>query len=96
MTFGILGKKLGMTQVYGEDGSVIPVTLIQAGPCPILQKKEKARDGYNAIQLGFESKPERTANKPELGPTSGRRRRRRCDSCARCASAIRINMKSDK
>jgi large subunit ribosomal protein L3 len=67
MTFGILGKKLGMTQVYGEDGSVIPVTLIQAGPCPILQKKEKARDGYNAIQLGFESKPERTANKPELG-----------------------------
>jgi large subunit ribosomal protein L3 len=67
MSFGILGKKLGMTQVYGEDGSAIPVTLIQAGPCSILQKKEKAKDGYNAIQLGFEPKPERVTSKPELG-----------------------------
>jgi large subunit ribosomal protein L3 len=67
MLVGLLGKKLGMTQIYDENGSAIPVTLIQAGPCQILQKKERARDGYNAIQLGFESKPERVANRPEQG-----------------------------
>jgi large subunit ribosomal protein L3 len=64
---GILGKKLGMTQVFAQDGSVVPVTVIQAGPCVVLQKKDVENDGYEAIQLGFEDKKEKNANKPELG-----------------------------
>lgn len=67
MTKGILGKKLGMTQVFAENGVAIPVTVIQAGPCVVLQKKDIETDGYNAIQLGFEDKKEHRANKPELG-----------------------------
>lgn len=64
---GILGKKLGMTQVFTADGTVVPVTVIAAGPCVVLQKKEAATDGYEAIQLGFEDKKEHRANKPEIG-----------------------------
>jgi len=64
---GILGKKLGMTQVFTEDGNVVPVTVIQAGPCVVLQKKDKENDGYEAIQLGFEDKKLSRANKPEIG-----------------------------
>ncbi|MCE5228293.1 50S ribosomal protein L3 [bacterium] len=64
---GILGKKLGMTRIYDAAGSVIPVTVIQAGPCPVLQIKNVERDGYNALQLGFDEIPERKANKPMTG-----------------------------
>jgi large subunit ribosomal protein L3 len=64
---GILGKKLGMTQVFAQDGSVVPVTVIQAGPCVVLQKKDAENDGYEAIQIGFDDKKEKNANKPELG-----------------------------
>jgi large subunit ribosomal protein L3 len=64
---GILGKKLGMTQVFTADGTVVPVTVIAAGPCVVLQKKEVATDGYEAVQLGFEDKKEHRANKPEIG-----------------------------
>lgn len=64
---GILGKKIGMTQLFTEDGNVIPVTVIQAGPCVVLQKKDLENDGYEAIQLGFEDKKESRANKPETG-----------------------------
>jgi large subunit ribosomal protein L3 len=67
MTLGLLGKKLGMTRIYDEQGSVIPVTVIQAGPCPILQIKNKERDGYCALQLGFESRGERKVTKPAMG-----------------------------
>lgn len=67
MTLGLLGKKLGMTRIFDDAGSVIPVTVIQAGPCPILQIKNKERDGYAALQLGFEAKPERNVNKPMAG-----------------------------
>lgn len=67
MTKGILGKKLGMTQVFTADGNVVPVTVIQAGPCVVLQKKDAENDGYEAIQLGFEDKKEKNANKPEAG-----------------------------
>lgn len=66
-TKGILGRKLGMTRVYNEHGRSIPVTVIEAGPCTILQKKTVAKEGYNAIQIGFlEKKPSRL-NKPEAG-----------------------------
>jgi large subunit ribosomal protein L3 len=64
---GILGKKIGMTQIFNEDGIVVPVTVVEAGPCVVLQKKELATDGYEAIQLGFDEKKEHRANKPELG-----------------------------
>lgn len=64
---GILGKKLGMTQVFREDGTVVPVTVIQAGPCVVMQKKTLENDGYEAIQLGFDDKKERRANRPEIG-----------------------------
>lgn len=67
MTKGILGKKLGMTQIFTEDGVAIPVTVVQAGPCVVMQKKTKENDGYEAIQLGFEDKKEKRANKPEIG-----------------------------
>ena len=50
---GIIGKKIGMTQVYGEDGRAVPVTVIQAGPCVVVQRKAPAKDGYSSVQLGF-------------------------------------------
>ncbi len=67
MTKGILGKKLGMTQVFTEDGVVIPVTVIEAGPCVVLQKKQLENDGYEAIQIGFSDKKTSRIIKPELG-----------------------------
>lgn len=67
MTKGILGKKLGMTQVFGPNGTAIAVTVIEAGPCVVLQKKDLETDGYEAVQIGFEDKKESRANKPEKG-----------------------------
>jgi large subunit ribosomal protein L3 len=65
---GILGRKLGMTQVFTEEGKVVPVTVIEAGPCVVLQKKELQNDGYEAVQIGFADK--KRANKPEAGHAS--------------------------
>lgn len=67
MSKGILGKKVGMTQVFTEEGHLIPVTVVEAGPCYVIQKKTKATDGYNAIQVGFGALRERLANKPQKG-----------------------------
>ncbi|WP_276358238.1 50S ribosomal protein L3 [Cohnella caldifontis] len=64
---GILGRKIGMTQVFAADGSVVPVTVIEATPNVVLQKKDEANDGYEAVQLGFADKREKLANKPEIG-----------------------------
>lgn len=66
MISGILGKKIGMTQIF-QEGKVIPVTVIQAGPCSVLQIKTEERDGYCAVQLGFDDKREKQAKKPEVG-----------------------------
>lgn len=66
-TKGILGRKVGMTRVYDENGRAIPVTVIEAGPCTILQKKTEGKEGYNAIQLGFIEKKASRLNKPEAG-----------------------------
>ena len=66
-TKGILGRKVGMTRVYDENGRAIPVTVIEAGPCTILQKKTEVKEGYNAIQLGFIQKKPSRLNKPEAG-----------------------------
>lgn len=70
MSKGILGKKLGMTQVFAQDGTVVPVTVIEAGPCVVLQKKEVANDGYEAIQIGFADKKAVRSTKPEQGHAS--------------------------
>jgi large subunit ribosomal protein L3 len=67
MTKGILGKKIGMTQIFTPEGIVLPVTVVEAGPCVVLQKKEVATDGYEAIQVGFADKKESRTNKPEKG-----------------------------
>ncbi len=67
MAIGILGKKIGMTQAFKEDGSVMPVTVIEAGPCKVLQLKNASVDGYCAVQLGFEAKKASHVNKPALG-----------------------------
>lgn len=64
---GILGRKLGMTQVFAADGSVVPVTVVEATPNVVLQKKNVDNDGYEAIQIGFADKREKLANKPETG-----------------------------
>ena len=68
MVNGLLGKKVGMTQLLQDDGSVVPVTVIQAGPCVVVQKKTKQKDGYDAVQLGFvEFVKPRRVNKPMTG-----------------------------
>jgi large subunit ribosomal protein L3 len=67
MSDGILGKKIGMTQVFDESGTAIPVTVVEAGPCPIVQIKTKKREGYNAIQLGFGYRNEKKFNRPRRG-----------------------------
>ena len=67
MKKGILGKKLGMTQIFDDNGLVIPVTVIEAGPCPVVQKKTVESDGYSAVQLAFGEKREKLVNKPEAG-----------------------------
>ncbi len=67
MKKAILGKKLGMTQVFTSDGLIVPVTVVEAGPCPVIQKKTRDHDGYSAIQVGFGSLREKLANKPWAG-----------------------------
>ena len=67
MKKGIIGKKIGMTQIFDEIGNVIPVTVIQAGPCAVSQKKTVETDGYNAVQLGFADLKEKHTNKPMKG-----------------------------
>lgn len=64
---GLLGKKMGMTRVFSESGTAIPVTVIEAGPCVVLQKKTMAKEGYNAIQVGFGPKKEQRLSKPQKG-----------------------------
>ena len=66
MNKAIIGKKLGMTQLFGENGEVIPVTVIEAGPCFVSQKKTVERDGYAAVQLAYEDVKEKHINRPEL------------------------------
>jgi large subunit ribosomal protein L3 len=67
MKKGIIGKKIGMTQIFDEKGNVIPVTVIQAGPCAVVQKKTAENDGYDAIQLGFVEAKEKHITKAEKG-----------------------------
>lgn len=65
----ILGRKIGMTQIYDESGAIVPVTVLEAGPCPVIQRKTAEKDGYEAVQLGFDETKERRRgmNKPQRG-----------------------------
>jgi large subunit ribosomal protein L3 len=67
MVKAIIGKKVGMTQIFDEKGKIIPVTVVQAGPCVVIQKKTEENDGYEAVQLGFQEVKERKLTKPQLG-----------------------------
>ena len=67
MEKAIIGKKIGMTQIFDEAGKVIPVTVVEAGPCTVVQKKTVEKDGYEAVQVGYQDVPERKLNKPEAG-----------------------------
>ncbi len=66
MVARLLGKKLGMTQMFNKEGNLVPVTLIQAGPCNVLQIKNKETDGYSAIQVGFEERKKKRVLKKKL------------------------------
>ena len=68
MEKAIIGKKVGMTQIFDEDGKVIPVTVIEAGPCTVVQKKTDEKDGYDAVQLGFQDVAEQQAHQARAGP----------------------------
>ncbi len=70
MALGLLGLKVGMTQVYNESGKLEPVTVLQVGPCPVLQIRDQERDGYDAVQLGFKDKARRKATRQERGHVS--------------------------
>ena len=71
MNKAIVGKKLGMTQVFTDDGRLVPVTVVEAGPCKVVQKKTLENDGYDSVQVGFDTLPEKRAekllNKPQIG-----------------------------
>ncbi len=83
MAMGILGRKVGMTQIYADSGEVIPVTVIQAGPCRVLQLRTIDRDGYEAVQLGYLDKPRRLASRSARGHVAkldSRRSRKRAEA----------------
>jgi len=67
MTSGLIGRKLGMTRVFSEDGTAVPVTIIEAGPCPVVRVKTEESDGYEAVELAFGEMPEAKATKPRVG-----------------------------
>lgn len=80
MPVGLLGRKIGMTQVYDDAGNLLPVTVIEAGPCTVLQVRTRDRDGYEAVQIGFGDKPRRLASRSERGHVtalSSKRRKQR-------------------
>ena len=64
---GLIGKKLGMTSIYDDKGAAVPVTVLEVGPCVVVQRKDEARDGYSAVQLGYAEQKDQRLNKPKLG-----------------------------
>src|SRR6516225_8593522 len=93
MALGLLGLKVGMTQVYDDKGQLAPVTVLQVGPCPVLLVRDQQRDGYDAVQVGFLDKPRRKATRPERGHVSAEleSKRRR----ARSAAGVTLPPKPD-
>lgn len=92
MVKGILGRKVGMTQLYEESGECIPVTVIEAGPCHVLMLRSQARDGYDAVQLGFLDKPRRLASRSERGHVASIASKR---SKKRSSAGVELAAKAD-
>lgn len=92
MAVGMLGRKIGMTQVYDANGTLVPVTVVEAGPCTVLQVKTLERDGYQAVQIGFVDKPRRLAIRAERGHVAELASKR---SKARQAAGIPLVKKPD-
>lgn len=92
MAIGILGRKVGMTQLFDESGRVVPVTVILAGPCDVLQIRTVERDGYEAVQLGFADKPRRLASRSDRGHVAKLDSKR---SKRRSAAGIELLSKAD-
>jgi large subunit ribosomal protein L3 len=93
MALGLLGRKIGMTQVYDDAGKLAPVTVLEVGPCPVLLIRDQKRDGYDAVQLGFQDKPRRKATRAERGHVSSElesKRRRQ-----RAAAGVALPPKAD-
>lgn len=88
---GILGRKIGMTQVYDESGQAVPVTVIEAGPCDILQVRTADRDGYEAVQVGYLDKPRRLASRSERGHVAKLESKR---SKGRSAAGVELSQKA--
>lgn len=88
MATGILGRKVGMTQIFDESGKAIPVTVIEAGPCHVLQVRTPERDGYSAVQLGFLDKPRRLARRSERGHVAQLNSKRSRKRAAAGAAAV--------
>ena len=92
MAIGLLGRKVGMTQIYDESGNAVPVTVIQAGPCHVLQLRSADRDGYDAVQIGFGDKPRRLASRSERGHVAKLESRR---SKTRAKAGVELLPKAD-
>jgi large subunit ribosomal protein L3 len=88
MALGLLGLKVGMTQVYDDKGRINPVTVLQVGPCPVLLVRDQNRDGYDAVQLGFLDKPRRKATRAESGHVSAKLVSKRREARAKAGVAI--------
>jgi large subunit ribosomal protein L3 len=93
MPLGLIGTKVGMTQVYEADGSVEPVTVLQVGPCVVLQIRTPERDGYSAVQLGFKDKPRKNATRPEQGHVAAELKSKRKD--ARIKAGVQLLPKAN-
>jgi large subunit ribosomal protein L3 len=93
MALGLLGYKVGMTQVFTADGAVEPVTVIEVGPCPVLQIRTPDRDGYSAVQLGFKDKPRKNATRPEQGHVAAALKSKRKE--ARQKAGVQLPPKAD-
>ena len=89
MTIGLLGRKVGMTQIFDEAGTVIPVTVIEAGPCHVLQLRTKDRDGYEAVQIGYRDKPRRLATRSQRGQVA------KLDNSKRAKSGVALLPKAN-
>ncbi len=92
MAVGLLGRKVGMTQVYNDKGDVVPVTVLQVGPCTVLQIREAERDGYHAVQVGYLDKPRRKASRAERGHVAQLESKR---SRSRAAAGVALLPKAD-
>ncbi|OWK35874.1 50S ribosomal protein L3 [Fimbriiglobus ruber] len=93
MSLGLIGYKVGMTQVFNADGSIEPVTVIQVGPCPVLQIRTKDKDGYAAVQLGFQDKPRKNATRAERGHVATSLESKRKES--RLKAGVQLPAKAD-